>query len=100
MAHGSDHPHGFVNLLFPAANDHRPLGHDIGTAIGQGDVKGVNAALNAQPFGTGGGQGVRLVGIGLAQGLGPATDACHHAGTGAALDVVIEGLDAAIRVTV
>ena len=65
MAHGSDHPHGFIDLLFPAADDHWPLGHDIGAAVGQGDVKGVDAALDEQPFGTGGSQSVRLVGKGF-----------------------------------
>ena len=79
MAHGGDHPHGFINLLFPAADDHRALGHDIGTAIGQGDVKGVDAALNTQPCRTGGGQGIGLSGIGLAQGLGSAADARYDA---------------------
>ena len=58
MAHGSDHPNGFIDLLFPATDDHGALGHDVGTAVGQGDAKGVDAALDAQPFRAGGGQGV------------------------------------------
>ncbi len=56
VAHIGDDPRRFIDLLFVAADHGGALRHEVCTSACQGDVKAVDAALNAQPFGTGGGQ--------------------------------------------
>lgn len=96
VAHVGDDPRRFIDLFFVAADHGGALWHQVCTPARQGDVKAVDAALDAQPLCTGSGQGVGLAGEGLAQGLGPAADARHHAAARAALDVVVVRLDAAV----
>ena len=96
VAHAGDDPRRFIDLPCVAADHGGALRQQVSMPACQGDVKAIDAALDAQPLCTRSGPGVGLAGEGLAQRLGSAADARHHAAARAALDVVVVRLDAAV----
>lgn len=88
VPHARDDPWRLIDAVLEAGHARGALGHGVLPAVGERDLEVEDAALNAHPLGAGGRQGVGLAGVGGAQLLRAAADACQHRRAAPGLDVV------------
>jgi hypothetical protein len=75
VAHAGHDPWRLVDLPLVPGHTREPLRRDVRAAVGEGDLEIEDPALNAQPFGTGRGQGIGFAREGRAQFLRAPTQA-------------------------
>lgn len=100
VSHAGDDPWRRVDLRLVAGDAHGPLWREIRAAIGERDFESEDARLNAQPFGSCGGERILSAREGRAQFLGAPADAGHDRAAVSRLDVGVHGAHAAVRIAI